>query len=151
MTSFRCYTLFDILATGISNRKPPVGLDGLDLINWQQNRNRQVNFDTILQVISLRSQPENMTEVSKNKINFADFSNFGFLFDKEEDQYCYSFDFDINYKGAFDDGTISLGLLYQDCDGVPMIKIGSEWEKLPNFLDVTPELRNIYFEVLNDE
>jgi hypothetical protein len=32
-----------------------------------------------------------------------------------------------------------------------MIKIGSEWEKLPNFLDVTPELRNIYFEVLNDE
>jgi hypothetical protein len=32
-----------------------------------------------------------------------------------------------------------------------MIKVGTEFEKLPNFLDTTPELKNIYFEVINDE
>lgn len=150
MTSLRCYTLFDILSTGISSRKPPVNLDESKLPEWQNNRNRQVNFDTIQQVISLRSQPENVTEVSKHVINFSEFKNFGFLFDKEEDQPCYTFDFTVNYKSVFDDSISTLGLLYQDCDGVPMIKIDSKWDTLPNFLDVTPELRNIYFEVLND-
>jgi len=43
-----------------------------------------------------------------------------------------------------------LGGLYSDCEGVPMIKVGTEWDKLPNFLDTSPELRNIYFEVIHE-
>ena len=52
---------------------------------------------------------------------------------------------------VFDDGVRGLGYLYEDCDNVPMIRCGTEWDKLPEFLDTSPELRNIYFEVmLND-
>jgi hypothetical protein len=32
-----------------------------------------------------------------------------------------------------------------------MIKVGTEWDKLPSFLDTSPELRNIYFEVINEK
>jgi hypothetical protein len=31
-----------------------------------------------------------------------------------------------------------------------MIQVGNEFNKLPTFLDVTPELRNIYFEVIEN-
>ena len=56
--SFRieCYTLFDITQTGVLNRSRPV--DGQDLDQWVHKRNTQANFDTLLQIISLRSQPE---------------------------------------------------------------------------------------------
>jgi hypothetical protein len=89
--------------------------------------------------------------VITEKINFKEFSKFGFLFEGEEDQTMFSFTFSINHKNVFDDGISNLGALYSDCDGVPMIKIGTEWDKLPNFLDTSPELSNIYFEVLEDE
>ena len=52
---------------------------------------------------------------------------------------------------VFDNGIDELGLLFEDCDGVPMIKQGTEWEKLSTFLDTSPELKNIYFEVLSNE
>ena len=147
----KCYTLFDITNTGVLHRKPPVNIDEVQLATWQLNRNRQVNFDTLLQVINLRSQPEDTSTVITEKINFKEFSKFGFLFEGEEDQPMFSFTFSINHKNVFDDGITNLGALYSDCDGVPMIKIGTEWDKLPNFLDTSPELSNIYFEVLEDE
>ena len=147
----KCCTLFDITNTGVLHRKPPSNIDETQLSIWQSNRNRQVNFDTLLQVINLRSQPENTTDVIKEKINFKEFNKFGFLFENEEDQDMFSFTFSINHKNVFDDGISNLGALYSDCDGVPMIKIGTEWNKLPNFLDTSPELSNIYFEVLSDE
>jgi hypothetical protein len=128
-----------------------VNIDEVQLATWQLNRNRQVNFDTLLQVINLRSQPEDTSTVITEKINFKEFSKFGFLFEGEEDQTMFSFTFSINHKNVFDDGISNLGALYSDCDGVPMIKIGTEWDKLPNFLDTSPELSNIYFEVLEDE
>jgi hypothetical protein len=128
-----------------------VNIDEVQLATWQLNRNRQVNFDTLLQVINLRSQPEDTSTVITEKINFKEFSKFGFLFEGEEDQAMFSFTFSINHKNVFDDGITNLGALYSDCDGVPMIKIGTEWDKLPNFLDTSPELSNIYFEVLEDE
>ena len=151
MFVIRCYTLFDIRGTGVSSRRPPNDLVDDKLIEWNKNRNRQVNLDTLLQVISLRSQPEHITQVESFTVNFKTFNNFGFLFEEDEDQLGFKFDFSVNHKDVFDDGINNLGALYQDCDGVPMILMGAEWEKLPNFLDTTPELRNIYFEVISNE
>lgn len=147
----RCYTLFDIERTGILNRKPPINLSEEQIVNWNKRRNSQCNYDTILQVVNLRSQPEDMTDTNQTKINFKEFQNFGFLYEDEEDQNCWYFDFTIIHKSVFDNGIDELGSLYEDCEGVPMIKQGTEWEKLSSFLDTTPELRNIYFEVLEDE
>lgn len=150
-TIIRCHTLFDVTCTGVLNRKTPVNIEPDKMIDWEHDRNRQTNFDTIIQVISLRTQPEDITKSIKSEIDFASDPKFGFLFDQEDKQYKWSFDFTIYYVGVYNDGINELGALYQDCDGVPMIKIGSEWDKLPNFLDTSPELRNIYFEVISNE
>jgi len=144
-----CYTLFDITQTGVLNRTKPN--EGQDLAEWVKKRNTQCNFDTVLQVIALRSQPEIVNFPSKEVIKFNEFEHFGFLFEQiENESYpCWKFEFDVQHPSVFDDGVTDLGALYGDCDGVPMILCGTEWDKLPAFLDSSPELRNIYFTVQN--
>lgn len=145
--SFRitCYTLFDITQTGVLNRARPG--DDQELAQWLIKRNTQANFDTILQVISLRSQPEVIKKPIKVEIRFDEFEKFGFLFDQKENETysCWKFVFEIQHPSVFDDGITELGSLFNDCDNVPMILCGTEWDKLPAFLDVSDELRNIYF------
>lgn len=150
-TIITCYTLFDIIPTKLVNRYRPE--EGQDRKEWLRNRNAQCNFDTILQVISIRSQPEVIEEPTKIKIRFDNSTNFGFLFDREEDmEYpCWKFTFSIQHPTVFDDGIDELGYLYNDCDHVPMLLCGTELNKLPTFLDCSPELRNIYFTAQYDQ
>lgn len=133
------------------NRKAPSTYSAEELKVWEHRRNTQANYDTVLQVISLRSQPEENTETKEKIIKFKEFQHFGFLFDEEEDQKCWYFDFTILHTKVFYDGIDELGSLHNDANGVPIIKTDSAWSKLPNFLDSSPELCNIYFEILRDE
>lgn len=151
MIIITCYTLFDITQTGVLNRQR-TPLDE-DQETWLYRRNTQCNFDTILQSISLRSQPEVTTTPVQFKVEFDKVEYFGYLFNQvENEQYnCWTFDFSVQHPSVFSDGITELGHLYNDCDGVPMIKCGTEWTKLPSFLDTSDELRNIYFEVKNNE
>ena len=144
-----CYTLFDITQTGTVNRNRP-SLDEDENV-WLHKRNTQCNFDTVLQAISLRSQPENITEPVLTKIKLNEFDNFGFLFEEDIEINCWSFDFTVQNVSVYNDGITELGSLYSDCDGVPMIKTDTAWSKLPAFLDTSDELRNIYFKVVNNE
>jgi hypothetical protein len=146
-----CYTLFDITQTNVPNRQRPQVDQNMQ--EWTYKRNTQSNFDTIQQVISLRSQPENVRKPRRNDIRFDEFTQFGFLFEQLEDETypCWSFDFTIQHPSVFNDGVDELGALYHDCDQVPMIKCRTEWEKLPAMLDSTDEFRNIYFKVLKDD
>jgi len=143
-----CYTLFDITQTNVLNRHRPDMNQEL-----RYKRNTQSNFDTVQQAISLRSQPENVRTPIKTLIQFDKFTDFGFLFEQEEDEAhpCWSFDFEVQHPSVFYDGVSELGALYSDCDRVPMIKCGTEWDKLPSFLDSSDELRNIYFKVLTND
>lgn len=142
-----CYTLFDITQTGVLNRQRPVDQDNTD---WIYKRNTQSNFDTILQAISLRSQPDVIRNPKKIEIIFEKFTNFGFLYEDESKVNCWSFDFTVHHSSVFNDGINELGALYSDCHNVPMIKCGTEWEKLSSMLDTSDELRNIYFEVIRN-
>jgi hypothetical protein len=146
-----CYVLFDITRTGVIHRIKP-GEDE-DPAEWAIKRNTQCNFDTVLQVISLRSQPELLSDPEKIQIRFDDNEFFGFLFEQQEDEVypCWKFDFEVQHPSVFDDGISELGGLYRDCDRVPMILCGTEWDKLPAFLDASPELRNIYFVSHNEQ
>ena len=146
-----CYTLFDITPTGVVNRSRPIVDE--ELIPWLHKRNTQCNFDTIVQAVSLRSQPEISRMPEQIQIRFDEFNDFGFLFEQRENEVynCWSFDFDIQHKSVFDDGITELGALYTDCDTVPMIKTDTAWEKLPAFLDTSSELRNIYFKAIKYE
>jgi hypothetical protein len=145
----RCYTLFDITVTNIRNRGRPENPDLLE--DWLYKRNTQCNFDTILQAISLRSQPDVFSNPKRNDIRFDEFTQFGFLFDQEEEELypCWSFEFSVQHPSVFYDGITELGSLYKDCDQVPMIKTYTSWDKLSSCLDTSDELKNIYFEVLN--
>ena len=149
----KCYTLFDITRTGNVHRRPPVNGTPEQTKRWEKTRNTQTNFDTIIQVLSLRSQPENITDPIQEIIVFDETVDmFGFLYDNEDSiQTMWSFEFTIPHDKVYYDGINELGSLNSDCDGVPMIKVGTEWEKLSNFLDTTPELKNIYFEVIDEK
>lgn len=144
-----CYTLFDITSTGVINRGKPVDQD---MEEWIYKRNTQCNFDTVLQAISLRSQPEIHRLPKLRKIRFDTFDKFGFLFEQKgsEEYNSWSFDFTVQHPSVFNDGISELGALYSDCNNVPMIKCGTEWDKLDQFLNTSEELRNIYFEIANN-
>jgi hypothetical protein len=146
-----CYTLFDITPTGVMHRNKPNPEEDHDM--WLYKRNTQCNFDTVLQAISLRSQPDLTTSVKRTEIRLDEFTDFGFLFEQQDDETypCWSFDFEIQHGSVFSDGITELGALYTDCEGVPMIKCDTEWDKLPPFLDTTSELRNIYFKVISND
>lgn len=147
----QCWCLFDTTRTGVIHRNKPG--DDEDPKEWILRRNSQCNFDTILQVISLRSQPELLTDPEKIELRFDSVDYFGFLFSQQDDELypCWKFDFEVQHPNVFEDGISELGGLYRDCDRVPMILCGTEWNKLPSFLDVSPELRNIYFEAYIDQ
>jgi hypothetical protein len=146
-----CYTLFDITVTNVPNRQRP-DIDK-DPQEWYHKRKTQSNFDTIQQVISLRSQPEIIRKPSKIEIRFDKFTDFGFLFEQQEDETypCWSFDFTVQHPSVFYDGIHDLGSLYRDCERVPMIKCHTMWDKLDNTLDSSDELRNIFFKTLNHD
>lgn len=145
-----CYTLFDITQTGVSNRYKPN--PNVDMKEWTHKRNTQCNFDTILQVISLRSQPEVLNEPEKINIRFDEFGNFGFAYQQLENETypCWKFVFEVQHCRVFENDSNELGSLYYDCDQVPMILCGTEINDLMNFLDTTPELRNIHFYINHD-
>ena len=146
----RCYTLFNITKTGITNRRNTPAPVAEKITLWEQQRNTQCNLDTIIQVISLRGLPEEITTPEKEEITLSDTERFGFLLESEEPCAMWSFSFAVVGEDMFNDGTDKLGYLFSDCEGVPMIQVGNEFNKLPTFLDVTPELRNIYFEVIEN-
>lgn len=147
--NIRCTTLFNITKTGITNRKPPLGMT--DEASWNKQRNMQYNLDTIIQVISLRAQPENITDPVQSTLELDKSDKFGFLLKSDEPVQTWSFKFYVNHSGVFLEGNDDLGALYNDCDQVPMLLIGDECQNLTTFLDTTPELKNIYFEILDNE
>lgn len=135
-----CYTLFNITPTGILNRsKVP---DNYSL-EWINKRNTQCNFDTILQVISLRSQPDVISNPVKINMNEQLTGKFGYIYNNLS--YCWKFEFEVQHDSVFENGISEFGALYNDCSGVPMI-IVDESHLLTSFLDVSDETRNIYFE-----
>lgn len=147
---FVCYTLFNITKTGVLNRSKPTENEDIEL--WVKRRNSQCNFDTILQAISLRSQPESITEPKKVNISLQDTDYFGFLYKSQHEQVlCWKFTFEVQHSSVFSDEDSPLGALYRDVDEVPMIDSEEQSIHFPTFLDTTPELKNIHFVRLDDE
>jgi hypothetical protein len=100
------------------------------------------NMDTIMQIISLRCQPEEVSEVIMEKITLP--SSFGKTLNGKAHE--YTFYFQVAHSGVFDDGNSELGGLLSDCNGVPMVT----QNKSIKLLDTTNEQRNIHFEILEN-
>ena len=141
----RCWTLFDITNTGVVNRsKPPEH----DIENWIHRRNTQCNYDTLLQVISLRSQPEVVRVPVKVEMTDEIRAKFGMSVDENAARVCWKFEFEVQHPSVFYNGNEPFGSLYKDCEGVPMILCDRQNENVTSLLNITPELKNIHFEEL---
>ena len=125
----RCTTSFDITATGVTGhyrpgRVPFRDSSGQMITNerdWNRARNQQRNWETITQLISLRTQV-NMPGVPV-------------LTDQT-----WSFEFEVESNTIFASHTDPLGVLKNDCYHVPMLLGPVE------LLNET----NIHFEIINN-
>jgi hypothetical protein len=134
---FICKTFFDITATGVtghykSSRVPFNDLSNVtieDERSWNYARNQQRNWETITQLIGLRtqiSQIENPTKV-KN---------------------LWTFEFEVETSYPYGSEENPTELLQSDCNGVPMlISLGNK-KNLTPILATSGEDQNIWFEAL---
>jgi len=75
MIRIRCRTLFDITQTGSTGHFKPERLPFtdrsgnriVDINTWEKSRNTQRNLETLLQIISLRTQVFEVTDPIKTK------------------------------------------------------------------------------------
>lgn len=110
----RCWTTFDITITGVKNnfninRLPFTDQTGRVISaaeQWHHSRNQQRNWDTINQLLSLRSLPHSITPSQR---------------DDTGDVSIWHFEFSIDHDDALAEGDRVFGALEQDCRDVPMI------------------------------
>lgn len=138
-----CHCLYDITFTGVRPRNKPTPTESVT--DWIYKRNTQCNFDTLVQTISLRAQPENITEPIKSEIMLNSTEYFGYMILHDRPVSCWSFTFDVGYADVFRNEQGEFGALYADCENVPMLKCGTELHSLPDYLTTTKEYRNIVF------
>lgn len=137
---YACQTLFDITATGVTGhfrltRMPFVDQAGQqikDQLSWDRSRNQQRNWETLMQILSLRTQLFDIT----NPVVDSTGSRWMFEFETETD-------------GVFGPDSDPCEILRIDAEGVPMLR------ELNNDPDIEPVLRtsgarqNIWFATID--
>jgi hypothetical protein len=135
-----CKTLFDCRSTGVTGHFKPSQIPFRDhadqlidsQVAWTSSRNQQRNWETLLQILSLRTQPTvTQTPVFVNGV-------WQFEFETASDG-VYS------TSGNMDD----LGALYQDCGNVPMIVNSHDQKQQTPVLLVSGPNQNIWFTTVN--
>lgn len=126
-------TKFDITPTGVighfrPSRLPFNDLSGQSIANeadWNRARNQQRNWETLTQLISLRTQADYSYPV------------------RHRDHWTFVFSIDI--ETAMSDGADPMALLKQDCQHVPMLIGLNERNKKDTTLVID---KNIWFEIV---
>jgi hypothetical protein len=126
MIKIECRTLFDITATGVTGHYKSSQFKDINSWNWA--RNQQRNWETLIQLLNLRTQIMSVTtpSVHDNK---------------------WSFEFESE-SNVWDNGADPVGVLKADSDGVPMLR------ELNNDPDIEPVLvidgpcQNIWFNII---
>jgi len=94
---------------------------------WVKKRRQQTNLETIMQIISLRTQPYNVRTTKNN--------------DK------WILEFDIEHPDVYRKGDDPLGLLKEDLNDVPMIVGLDEKSKLDNLIIVGKNVKLETYEI----
>ena len=136
-----CRTLFDCTHTGVTGHLRPQQLPfvtktGLVIDTpdqWNRSRNQQRNWESLLQIISLRTQPMNIVTPSKQKDG-------------------WHFAFEVEAEGVLSSefGSSDLAGLVGDCEGVPMITGLDESIAVTATLHATGADQNIWFRAINN-
>ena len=136
--TIQCATLFDITETGVRNhtanaRLPFQDQAGQDVDTeqaWVRSRNQQRNWETLNQIMALRTLPENISSP---------------VCQSSEQRHTWQFEFDVPDLSAVSEGDAALSLLLQDCESVPMITGLCETADLEPALRTQGAAVNIWF------
>ena len=149
MNKVICYTLFDCTATGILNHAkvtqlPLTDRQGkiiADPAALNKARNQQRNWETLTQLISLRTQvmvyaePRILQDVSVATLGLNRRAN-----------RVWTFEFGSEFADIYDISGEPLAALIQDCHGVPLITgLGESVENLEPVISTTGDVINTRF------
>lgn len=135
-----CRTLFDCTYTGVTGHfrphqlpyttKPGVRIETAE--DWNLARNQQRNWESILQIISLRTQPMNVILPARHKDG-------------------WHFAFEVEAEGVLssDISSDDLAGLIADCEGVPMVTGLNEHAIATATLHAQGTDQNIWFTAIN--
>jgi hypothetical protein len=136
----QCRTLFDCTRTGVtgtfrSSEIPYQDRAGQPVDNqqdWHRSRNQQRNYETLLQIFGLRTQPQEITQPA--------------LIDG-----MWQFSFVSESEGVFDmhNNPDPLAGLLVDCEGVPMVTGLGEPSGIASVLTTQGDQQNIWFISIN--
>jgi hypothetical protein len=149
MNKVICYTLFDCTATGILNHAkvtqlPLTDQQGqviLDQAALTRARNQQRNWETLTQLISLRTQ---VTVYSLPQI--LQDASVAMLGLNRRSSKIWTFEFGSEFADIYDISGEPLAALTQDCDGVPLITgLGEGIENLEPVIRTTGAMINTKF------
>jgi hypothetical protein len=135
-----CKTLFDCTYTGVTGNFRPGQIPFRDragqaieeIADWNKSRNQQRNWETILQLISLNTQPQDIVLPQCNNGT-------------------WQFEFRVESADVFaaNNSTDPLAGLKQNCTGVPMIVNLNETSTIEPVLSASGSQQNIWFETIN--
>jgi len=133
---FVCQTLFDITATGITghcktNRMPfqdQAGQTIHDVESWNRSRNQQRNWETITQILGLRTQLFGLTEPVTDQTGSR-----------------WMFEFETESDGVYGPESDPVSVLQSDADGVPMLRELNNSPDIDTVLVTTGARQNIWF------
>jgi hypothetical protein len=133
---FACQTQFDITVTGITGhfkltRLPMIDRAGQHIINletWNRSRNQQRNWETLTQIIGLRTQLFDMTDPIMDSTGTR-----------------WMFEFETETNGAFGPDSDPCQILLIDAEGVPMLRGLNNKPEIEPFLCTAGPRQNIWF------
>jgi hypothetical protein len=137
---FQGFTLVDITATGVIRSQ--------DLDNAE--RNQQRNWETLLQCIGLRTQPQNIQEPITSTVEDIGVAEFGDFYTGTQKIWTWSWT--VEREGVYDLANAPLAGLLQDIEQVPIITGLEETARfmLPIFYPYGT-IKNIYIKQVSIE
>jgi len=133
---FVCQTLFDITATGVTghckqSRMPFQDRAGqwiADTESWNRSRNQQRNWETITQILSLRTQLFGLTEPIADQTGTR-----------------WMFEFETEFDGVYGPESDPVSVLRADAEGVPMLRELDNAPDIATVLVTDGARQNIWF------
>ena len=155
MQSYVLHSLFDLTKTGVIRGYAPNVLGLTDQAgqlvatekDWNRSRNQQRNWETIIQLLSLRTQPE-----IRPPVKLLNQSITQFRFDRGYGSYVsvWEVHFFIEPSEVFKLGNNDVALLEEDFNRIPMISQLTETITIaPAYLITDQAARNITFSKLS--
>lgn len=136
----RCRTRFDCTRTGITGRFRVVdlpfqdesGAEINDQATWTRGRNQQRNWETLLQILGLRTQPMEIQTPQRQGSEWV-------------------FEFSVESEGVYGQGSSidPFAGLKNDAQDIPMLTGLTEIGEMQPRIETSGDNQNIWFETLN--